>query len=178
MKKFLVVPVLLLLLAPCAFADLYQWKDREGVVHLTNDINNVPAEYQDKVKVFKTTPRPQAPAQAPAPTPEMVPAPQTSGEADLYGDHTLEWWKEAFNRKNQEIAELQSSIAGKQQFIDLFESGRRFGQMYGPTEVANYNKYKQELPEDEKKLSSLNDELGELRRKATIAGVPRYLRGD
>ncbi len=175
MKKFLVVPVLLMLLAPRAFADLYQWKDKDGIVHLTNDINTIPAEYQDKVKVFKTTPRPQAPAPAPA----QVPAPAPSGEsAVLYGDRTLEWWKEAFNRKNQEIGELQSSIAAKKQYVDLFEGGRRFGQMYGATEVANYNKYKEELPEDEKKLSSLNDELDELRRKATSAGVPRYLRGE
>jgi uncharacterized protein DUF4124 len=177
MKRLLVVPVLLLLLATCAFADLYQWQDKDGVVHLTNDMNNVPEEYQDKVKVFKTTPRPQAPAPVTAPAPVPAPGP-SGGSADLYGDHTLEWWKEAFNRKNQEIGELQSSIAAKQQYIDLFESGRRFGQMYGSTEVVNYNKYKQELPEDQKKLSSLNDELDELRRKATIAGVPKYLRGE
>ncbi len=175
MKKLLVFTVLLLLFAPYAFADLYQWQDKEGVIHITNDMNKVPEQYQDKVKVFKTTQQPQAPAQVPAPAPTPGAPEESTG---LYGDHSLEWWKESFNNKNQEIGELQSSISAKNQYISIFEAGRRFGQMFGSTEVETYNKYKQELPDDEKRLAELNDELAELKRKATSAGVPKYLRGE
>ena len=95
---------------------------------------------------------------------------------ELYGDHTLEWWTQAFAGKNDDIQLLQSSITTKRQYIDIFEGGRRFGQVFGAGERSTYDSYKKELPEDEKKLQTLKDELDELRRKATIAGVPREIR--
>ncbi len=160
-------------MAPRAFADFYQWQDRQGVVHIVNDIGKVPAEYRNDVKVFKSA-QPSGPAVIPAPAEQR--APESPGA--LYGDHTLEWWKEAFNNKNQEIDELQSSIAAKKQYIDLFEAGRRFGQIYGGSDIETYNKDVQELPEDEKRLAALHDELSDLRRKATDVGVPKYIRGE
>ncbi len=176
MKKILIMLLFLFFGASYAFADLYQWQDKDGMLHITNDMGKVPDAYRDKVKVLKTTPpKPVTPAQ----TPETVsPALAPEEASTLYGDQTLEWWKEAFDRNKNEIQEVQSGIIAKRQYIDLFESGRRFGQMYGPVEVETYNKYKGELTEDEKRLAALNDDLTDLRRKAVIAGVPKSIRGE
>lgn len=169
--------VILLFGAASAFADLYQWQDKEGVIHMTDDIQKVPEGYREKAKVFKSIPaekRREAETEAQQPAAAQQPIPKG---AELYGDHTLEWWSEAFARKRDEIQTLQSGITAKRQFVDIFEGGRRFGQAFGPGEVSTYNRYKKELPEDEKRLLSLQDEVEELRRRATIAGVPRDVRG-
>lgn len=155
-----------------AVADLYQWTDSEGVLHITNDMEKVPQEYRLKIKTYKST----APKESAPPQPSAAP-PKEKG-SELYGDHTLDWWMQTFRKKNEEIQALEASYYNKKQFIDLFESGRRFGQIYGNKEVETYNSYKLEIPEDENRVKALKDDLQELRRQATIVGVPRSIRGE
>lgn len=162
--------------AGAAFADLYQWQDREGVIHITDDLQKVPEEFRGKVKVFKEeTPKPAAPAPEAA-EPER-PATEERGEA-LYGEQTLEWWRQNIMKKRDEIQMLESSVTAKTQYIDIFEAGRRFGQTFGTTEVDTYNRYRQELVDDQRRLLELKNELDELRRRARVAGVPREVRGE
>ena len=66
-------------------------------------------------------------------------------------------------------------IETKKNFVQMFESGRRFGQTYEEADVDKYNAYKAELPADEQGLRDLNDEVAELKRKAVILGVPREI---
>lgn len=169
--RFALIP--LFLGATFAYADLYEWKDWQGVIHITDDMGKVPESYRGEVKVHKTTP-PKAVQEAP-PAPPQQPAGE---DAKLYGAHTLEWWLNTFNKKREEISFTESSIAAKEQFIAVFEGGRRFGQIYGDTEVATYKKYKEELPDEKKELSDLQAQLDELKRRATIVGVPKEIRGD
>lgn len=158
-----------------AHADLYQWKDKEGVIHITDDLEKVPEKYRDKMKVRKS---PKGKAQAPATTapPAAEPAQPPQQKAELYGDYPLEWWMQNFSRIKRDVKSLEDSVADKKQFMSLFESGRRLGQTYSSSDVETYNRYKSELPEDEQRLLQLKDELDELRRKATIAGVPKEIR--
>jgi hypothetical protein len=46
-------------------ADLYQWTDTEGVIHVVGDEGDVPDAYREKVKVYRTV-KPADPAKAPA----------------------------------------------------------------------------------------------------------------
>lgn len=174
MKTRIIVSALVLLFScSYAFADLYEWRDKEGVIHITDDIKKVPESYRANVKVFKSTPVEKAPA------PETsTPAPAVTQEkpVELYGDHTLEWWLQTFTRKKEEIQMLESNVTAKRQFIDVFEGGRRFGQTYPSNEIETYGRYKKELPDDMQRLTTLKDEMDDLRRKATIAGVPREIR--
>jgi len=183
MKRIL--PALLILLfAGSAFADLYQWKDERGVIHITDSMEKVPSKYRDEVRVFK-----EGPKQAPAPEQEAVPEEDTGPDLDvttppsleqeaeeLYGDQTLEWWKQSFQEKRSKINDLQSSINAKTQFMQVFEAGRRFGQVFDAESVTKYNIVKKELPEDLKKLALLREEYSEFQDKATRAGVPKEIR--
>lgn len=180
---------ILLLSSTAAYADLYQWKDKDGMIHMTDDLGKVPPADRGRVTVLKTAPKsaPEAPA-ALSPQEETVqpaeeePAAQPPGEEpaapseDLYGDHTLDWWLETFKSKNGEVQSLESSITNKEQFVTVFEGGRRFGQIFGKEEVESYTRYKTELPADKKRLEDLKAEIDELKRKATIAGVPGEIR--
>jgi len=144
MRPFLVLVALLFAVSP-AFADLYQWTDQQGVVHITDSLEKVPQAYRGKVRVIKEGVK------------EAGPALET-------------------NRKTTDIDQLQSSINAKTEFMTLFESGRRVGQIYTPDQVARYNLYRSEMPEDLRRLSELREEYEELQRRATIAGVPREIR--
>ena len=172
MKRiFIKTLVLAFFLAAPAYSDLYKWTDREGVVHITDDKDKVPAEFMGEVKVYKT-----APVEKPAPKPGMEPPAEEL--AELYGEKTLEWWKETFNKLNGEIASLEAGIAAKRQFNDVYEAGRRFGQVFGSDERKTYERNKTELKSEEARLEGLRGEREELRRKAAYHGVPKGIRGE
>lgn len=174
MKKLIAALVFLMFGAASAYADLYQWKDAQGVIHITDSMEKVPQEFRERVRVYKETP----------PSPESglneaVSPPLPSDKAEeLYGDQTLEWWRQTFTRKRTDIDSLQTNVTNKTQFLEMFERGRRFGQTFEPQQVAQYNIYKEELPEDLRRLAEMREELEELQRRATIAGVPKDIRGE
>lgn len=171
MKRIL--PTLLILLfAGSAYADLYQWKDESGVIHITDSMEKVPSKYRAEVRVFK-----EGPKETSFPELDVTTPPSLEQEAEeLYGDQTLEWWRQNFQKKRSEVSDLQSSINAKTQFLKVFESGRRFGQIFDTESVAKYKILKEELPEDLKRLALLREEYSEFQDKATRAGVPRAIR--
>jgi hypothetical protein len=172
--------LMLLALADAARADIYQWTDREGVLHMTDDLAKVPDEYADKAKVVKTRPaerKDAAPGAEDATGRAPVVQPIVPDEAvDLYGGETIEWWRKSFGTVREEIAALETNIAEKRRYTRAFEGGRRLGQVFGEAERSMYDRYNRELPEDEKRLVSANGELDGLLRMATSAGVPKDVR--
>lgn len=177
MKKLtliLVLSVFSVFSATVALADLYQWQDKEGVIHITDSLEKVPDAYRDKVKVYESAP-PATGEKKAAPAPETA-APAPPPEVELYGDHTLEWWRQTFIRKGDEAQMMESNVTVKRQFIDMYERGRSFGQTFDTNEVQTYSRYKKELPDDEERLTSLKNEIDDLRREARISGVPREVR--
>lgn len=172
MKRILLPALLIFLFAGPALADLYQWKDERGIIHITDSMEKVPSKYRDEVRVFK-----EGPKEAPSPDLDVTTPPSLEQEAEeLYGDQTLEWWRQSFQKKRSEISDLQSSINAKTQFLEVFESGRRFGQVFDTESVTRYKILKEEMPEDLKRLASLREEYSEFQDKATRAGVPREIR--
>lgn len=171
MKPVLVLAALLFAASP-ALADLYQWTDQQGVIHITDSLDKVPPAYRGKVRVVKEGVKEEGPSLEATTPPPLTAEPG----AELYGDQTLEWWRQSFNRKRTDIDQLQTSINAKTEFMTLFESGRRVGQVYTPDQVARYNLYRGEMPEDLRRLSQLREEYEDLQRRATTVGVPREVR--
>ena len=170
--------IFILILSSPAFADFYQWVDDKGVLHITDDLHKVPEKYRGKVKIFKTKPSDEYEEPSPPPPPQRPypMAPAVEEETRLYGDRPLSWWKETFEKTKEAIRKVKERMTIKRQYISVFEGGRRFGQIFAPEDVERYEKYKEELKEDQKELKRLEKELEELRRKATIYGVPRRIR--
>ncbi|MBZ0221062.1 MAG: DUF4124 domain-containing protein [Candidatus Methylomirabilis sp.] len=161
-----------LIMAPPAFAELYYWTDGQGNVHITDSMEKVPQEWRGRVRVQKEEQAEKGP-QFETETPPPLPA---EPGAVLYGDQTLDWWRLSLARKAGEINELQQAINVKTNFVEVFEAGRRFGQVFASEQVAKYNLYKEELPADLRNLAALREEYEELQRKARIAGVPKDIR--
>ncbi|MEE9614944.1 MAG: DUF4124 domain-containing protein [Thermodesulfobacteriota bacterium] len=178
MRAFFFIAVLLImgvLAPPSAFADFYQWRDEKGVLHVADDLEKVPQEYRGKAEIFKTTPgeEPSEKPTRPAP-PRSSPRPDTGEE--LYGDRTLSWWKRAFSDKRREIGEYEGKQEQKSAYVEVFEKGRRFGQIYTKEEIDAYERYKKELPGIEKTLAKLRSQLDTLKRKARLGGVSKKIR--
>lgn len=173
MRKTICAAVLLVFFAAPAFADLYQWKDERGVIHITDSMEKVPQKYRDQVRVFKERPQEDRSPELETETPPVL---EEKGQEDLYGDQTLEWWRQSFQKKREEISNLQTSINTKTQFLEVFEAGRRFGQIFDSESSAKYRIIKEELPEDLRRLAELREEYEDFQREATRAGVPKSIR--
>lgn len=180
--KRIVLPALFLLIA-CgpAMADLYQWKDESGVIHITDRMEKVPAKYRGAMKVFKESPKEAEPREEMAAPEEALPEIDPELDAggpvrEEYGGETLEWWAESFKEKRAEISNLQSTIETKADFMRVFEGGRRFGQIYDRESVERYKAYQKELPEDREKLTKLLEDLREFEERARRARVPEEIR--
>ncbi len=181
MKKILFPVLFLLLSAGPASADLYQWKDEAGIIHITDSMEKVPSKYRDEVRVFKESPKESmAPEEAPAQDGTVIepdePLPLDVPGEELYGGETLDWWSETLKEKRTEIDALQASVDSKTDFIRVFEGGRRFGQVYEAENVDKYKSYKKELPQELTRLQSLREDYAGLKERARRAGVPEGVR--
>ncbi len=155
------------------YADLYKWEDAKGVLHITDDMGKVPEHKRHGVKVFKIKPQHKRRLEN---VPIYIPPTRVIKKAPkLYGEHTLDWWKAAFDNLHNEIDALKDGIDKKRQFIVVFEGGRRFGQMFGESEVANYKRYKKEIIKDREALQEKEDKLETLQKNARIDDVPREI---
>jgi hypothetical protein len=122
MKRFLFHALVVAFLAAPAFADLYQWNDERGVIHITDSMEKVPSKFRGGVRVIK-----EGPSEAPAPEEEAAPAGDNGSVEDtttdldqaappaeeIYGDEPLGWWTQSFQDKRAEISGLQESIDAK-----------------------------------------------------------------
>ncbi len=176
----LIVCALLLFAPSVSDAELYKWVDEDNVLHVVDSLHKIPEKYRDSPST-DTPParleRPETPGKRVSPprTTYRSEPTSTKGE-DIFGGKPIAWWKEAFKSKRDKITELKETISDKKNFISIFERGRRLGQIYDQTDISSYDKYKSEIPKDEKEMASLEKELKALTRKARSAGVPKSVR--
>lgn len=55
MRAFIFIYAFWLWCTPLAHADLYQWTDTDGVIHVVGEASDVPDAYREKLKVYRTT---------------------------------------------------------------------------------------------------------------------------
>ncbi len=190
MRILPIVPLMacaLLFFAPSVSdAELYKWVDEDNVLHIVDSLHKIPEKYRDQPSTNippKQLERPSAPKERA--TKPFSPArttyrsePTAPEGVDIFGGKPIAWWEDAFRSKREKITELQAMISDKENFISIFERGRRLGQIYDQADISSYEKYKSEIPKDEKALAELEKELKALTRKARSAGVPKSVRRD
>lgn len=156
-----------------AYADWYQWTGKDGVLHITDDLGKIPENERAGAEVFQVSPPEEAEEPAAATEEYREEPAQPAAPADeLYEGETAEWWQEELEKKTTESKALETDYLNKKTFVDLFNSGRRFGQIYEPKDVARYKEYVDELPGLEKEVAAKKSELETLRTQARRAGVP------
>lgn len=203
MKPSLLVLFFTLLFVAPANAEFYKWTDKDGVLHVVDDLHKVPPEERlnlgldieeleeaakpgKKRKVEPVPSKPARPTQATKPTKKVAP------EDELFGGKTLDWWTRTFNRLIREKSELERSIAAKEEYKRVYEIGvrlkrkeemipeseRRYVKEFTKGTIETYRRYKKELPENRAELERKTVELEKLQRTARRAAVPRKIRGE
>ncbi len=176
--RALLIIVVILVFSGLSHATIYYWTDEEGVVHITDNLMEVPERYRGKTKEMEETrekaPPPSAPPKVVSPPPEAA---EPEGE-QLYGGYSLEWWKNRFVAKRRQLNNIKREYEQKKRFVEVFEKGRQFGKTFTDEEIEAYKQYKEELEALEKAVGEAEKELEELKRKARSYGVPRSIRGD
>jgi len=157
-----------------AWATVYEWVDGQGVVHLTDSADNVPAAYRKRMKTLDIDTRGTS---ATVPVPQIQPAtgtvPRVQDEA-VYGGHDEGWWRNSFVNLRAAIKKLQDRIeTGKK---DLEELHRKRVLYQKPSDRVDYFSLADEISRDEEKVKALQKSLAELDSRAEGAGVPREWR--
>ncbi len=179
---FVVLFSVALCLPPVSEAELYKWRDADGKLHVTDDLHKVPREKRRNIETQPTVSRPASERRGSAGTTGggyTDDYPQGEYEetrgVELYGGESFEWWAGEFERLNTKVEWLERNNKNMEEYIKVFEGGRRFGQVFGSNETARYNENKRDLPEDKALLVKVKEELAELRQRAVGYGIPEEI---
>jgi hypothetical protein len=95
MRWFLLIPVIILLTSTIQAHTFYKWVDEKGIVNYTDDYNNIPRAYRDRVEIEYVHEESSFP-----PVQKMTPQKREETKADIYGQDEAYWrgkvrpWKE------------------------------------------------------------------------------------
>src|SRR3989337_870903 len=98
--------VLFILFSSDAVADLYQWQDEKGDIHVVDDMLLVPPQYKDKAKKLKARPQRQTPFPPTKCQPPCAASNILETRRVVWG-YPLSWWKNEFSSKKNEISKLE-----------------------------------------------------------------------
>lgn len=182
-KFFSILFFLLFLVVSPAGAELYKFTDSDGKIHFVDDIHKIPEEYRRDAGEVETRPLNIIPAKK---IEERSPKTSTDNSEGLlppemreeYGDHQLIWWDKTIKNLRKRVASAEESYNNMNDYISVFENGRRWGKIFKEDEIKRYEEYKELLAGEEKNLKEAKKELSKLISKARRAGVPRNIRGD
>jgi len=122
-KMAILILLLLVLPSMSHAADIYKWVDKDGTAHFTDDLNKVPPEYRDQVKIEEV--RDSEKIQSPTPGPASG---QKTGEEkrdaqgmseDYWRDRVRPWKKqlkqaqEDYNNTNIKIDDALEEAKGR-----------------------------------------------------------------
>lgn len=165
-----------LLLPTASEAELYKWRDAEGTLHFTDDLHKVPREKRRKVEKLPTVSRSGGESRGRSSFSYSNNYSDNGYErtrsVEPYGGESFEWWTAEFERLNTKVEWLERNNKNMEEYINVFEGGRRFGQVFGAEETARYEENKRDLPGDKTLLLEVKEELQKLRAEAAGYGIP------
>jgi hypothetical protein len=174
MKGTLLVPLLLsLVTASLSEAAFYQWVDRQGVVHFTDDAKNIPLDYRKKARKLELSELPSSAVevQPRQPTQPEPAAPKLSAPVDAApGGHTQQWWRQRFAALRAELKALQSAMPLKQANLGELRRKRTIYQRGRDREAINV--LQAQISADEVRIGELQNQLNALDLEASRAAVP------
>jgi len=162
------VLMLSLLFVPAAYPAFYQWTDEAGVVHMTDDPDKVPRQYQDKARRLQLPDPPRAPA-ATAPAPQAAPR-ASAHKRPAPGGHEESWWRDRFSVLRGELKALQDARKQKEQ--QLVELRRKRTIFQRARDRQAVNAMQAEVAADEARIGEVMNKIAALELAASRAGVP------
>ena len=165
----LAILILPLLATPLAWADFYQWTDSGGVLHMTDDPDNIPKAYRGKAARLKEGPETPKPAAGTAPVPRAAPE-ASAPKAPTPGGHDEQWWRGRFRGLRAELKSLQDARAQKEQ--RLVERRRERVIFQRARDRTAINALQAEIASDDARISETLNKITALELAAAREGVP------
>ena len=169
MKKIFILLISLLFAVPAYANTIYKWVDKEGVVNYTDDINNVPKSYRDRVKREEFLQEKESPAQAMnAKTNEAI-------KTDIYGRDETWWrekvhpWKEQLKEATKNHEKAQEEYMEQAQGLSPYNFGKmsltQYQMLSSRLEILHkkMEMYQDQITEAKEMLSKLSNEAKETR---------------
>jgi hypothetical protein len=171
-----VIACTFLLIGSAAWATVYEWVDNQGIVHMTDDPDKVPARYR---KVMKARDIDTGGSAAPAAEPKGAVPSSEAGlpeepEVLLYGGRNVRWWLGTFREARENIEKHNAQIAGKKKKLEQLRRKRVLYQK--PSDRVAYYALMDEIARDEEQVKVLQKNLDDLESQADKAGVPQHWR--
>jgi hypothetical protein len=174
MRKFLILLFLLTFVLSANAATIYKWVDERGVVHLTDDYNQVPASYRDRVReeTIKDSPQVKIPS-----SPVMAPQ-KDEGSAFGLGEA---YWRDRVRPWKEKLAEASVNYERvSKQYMERSDqlSQRRFGsRTQYKMDIIELDKLNEEKKRYEAQIKEANDMLNKISKEAEEARAdPEWLK--
>ena len=154
-----------------AHAEIYQWTDKGGIVHFTDNPDKIPPAYRSRAKEVDVTPTIQE-------TGQLNQTQPTTDEkiGPTYGGHDELWWRSSFMGLREKIQVIQGEIGGNKE--DLTEIRRKRTIYQKPSDRVAFHELDDKIKKQEEQVKDLQKQLADLDAEANRSGVPQGWRGN
>jgi hypothetical protein len=165
MKKIFLILAILFFTSSLQAGTIYKWVDKEGGVHFTDDLSQVPPSYLDRVETeeSKDVKGGVTPPPSQAVTPENKEEETTT---DIYGQDEDWWrdqvrpWKEQLKESTENLEKAQKKFTEKTEELSQKNLGSR-----ARLKVES-DKFKEEKAKYEAQIAKANEMLRKLSKEA------------
>lgn len=157
-------------------AKIYEWQDQQGVLHISDSLEKVPAKYRSSVKTRNIEVSPEqeqaAPEQSPG-TKQTMTAPTADNEEQL-----KKAWQQRMHEARENVTRLTEQLQSQETQLRILQDRGGSGQ-YFTAEMADQVKQLEEQIKDtknalEQSRKALEEDIPDAARKAGIP--PGWLR--
>ncbi len=157
MKKAIIPFVLMMLFSPFGHAQtfIYSWRDRAGKIHIVDELNKVPSQYREDLKIYRLS----SEKVAKKPRPEAFSKPITTGRG--VEEQTEETSRE--ERFEEEIGEVRASKTELEDRLSELREERRVKSRKMIRKRAHGNTWireRREIEEIDREIETLSNQLG------------------
>lgn len=140
-RRLLPFALLITLSTPVgALAGTYQWTDGAGVLHFTDNPEQIPAKYHDRVRELPSITKEKQ--ESGSPDTAASPAPSSGVRAPLTGESERSAFRNEYDALTRELKKLQDALPGKKE--ELIRLHRKWtilkGKMPASDEIAAFEK--------------------------------------
>jgi len=153
-RKMLIFLILLIFVSPAYAHTFYKWVDEKGVVSYTDDYNNIPSAYRNRVEIEWVHEEGSSP-----PIQKMTPQKREEARTDIYGQNEAYWrgkvrpWKEFLKTAETNYERVHEKFMGKAM---EFSQGR-----FGAWSRTQYKMNIIELDKLKEEMIKYADQIGE-----------------
>jgi hypothetical protein len=178
MKKLAII-LCFVLAATGAVAATYQWTDKEGVVHYTDNPDRISPQYQQKALERDVTPLQPLKSETPRPEPAASPSPPpaVTGEG-LYCGAGAAVWQKRFKNLRDERRNLDEALPEMEKELKRLriKSLSRTGSEGYYTSKKQYVEQAEQFKLIQARSEDLDKRIADLEMEAARCGVPLHLR--